>query len=233
MYKILIIEVVIYIIGFVLCLKSLFSTEWFNLSSFIFIKKNISGVSIGLFTECTRFVNGTNKCSIYSCSNSTDTKDFCVDIVECIFGLFISAVAFLILNIFSLVRGILICYSQGWREGICTRINISACGIVALIGTALGVGYGSHSMPDLLKSLPPGVVAYTIGSGYSMVIVAFSCALICLILQCISCYNRWMQSNQQQIIYQYLPQPTEPQYNNPLFQGNIYSQPPPIYSSKA
>ena len=233
MHIIFMIEVIIYIIGFILCLSSLFSTEWFNLSSVFHKPSNINGQTVDLFRVCTKFVNGTNTCVLYSCSNTSRTQDFCEDIIACRFGLLISSIAFLILNIISLIRGILMCYSQIWNEGICTCINVSLCGIVAFIGTAICVGYGSNIMPDLLQSLPVGLITYTIGSGYIMVIVSFNCAILCLILQCISCCNRYSRNNQPQIIYQYLPQPAEPQYNNPLFHNNINPQPPPTYTSKA
>ena len=80
MYKIFITEVIVYVLGFVLCLSSLFSEDWFSLSSTKF-KPNITGISFDLFRECISFVNGTTLCSIYSCSNnSIETKDFCLDI---------------------------------------------------------------------------------------------------------------------------------------------------------
>ena len=236
MHKIFIIEVLVYVIGFAMCLWSLLSTDWFNLSSIIFIKLNVTGYSIDLFREHIIFINGTTTHAIYSCSNTPELKNFCEDTKACIFGLLISAIAFLIMNIISLIRGIQICYNAVWQEGICTNINVSLFGVVALIGTAIGAGSGAQAMPDFVKEFPPGLITYTIGSGYTMIIVALICALLCLILQCMSCCNRFSRNNQPQIIYHYLPQPAEPQYNNPLFQGNIIQQlpqPPPTYSSKA
>ena len=235
MHKLFIIEVIIYILGFILCVSSIFSSELFNLSSAYF-KNNITGLSFGVYGECIHFVNGTKHCFLYSCSNLPELKDFCEDITECKFGLIISAIAFLIMNIMSLVRGILICYNSVWQEGICTNINVSLFGVVALIGTAIGAGSGAQASIDFLKIYPPGLITSTIGSGYTMIIIALICALLCLILQCMSCCNRFSRNNQPQIIYHYLPQPTDQQYINPLFQGNIIqqtSQPPPTYSSKA
>jgi hypothetical protein len=239
MHKIFIIEVLVYVIGFSLCLSSLLSTDWFNLTISPNYKinniNNVTGQSIDLFRVCTRFANGTKKCLFYSCSNSSETEDFCEDIKACRFGLLISTISLLIICIMSLIRCILICYNAVGQEGICTIINI-IFGMVAFIGTAIGIGYGAYSMPDLLKSLPPGLFIITIGPGYIMVIISFICALLCILLQYISCCNRFSRKNQPQIIYHYLPQTTDQQYINPLFQGNIIQQlppPPPSYSSKA
>ena len=227
MYEIFIIEVVVYIIGFALCLSSLYSTEWFDLSSTKF-KSNITGLSFGLFTECISFVNGTNECSIYYCSN--ELEDFCVDINACKGGVLISTIAFLIMNIISIVRFILIRNIHVWQEGICTRSILSLLGIVILFGTASGIKSGGNAMPDLLNNYPSGVVTYTLGSGYSKVVISFMCAILCLILQFVSCFYGVSQNNQQEIKYQYLP----PQYINPLplFQDNNNPNPPPKYSSK-
>jgi len=108
------------------------------------------------------------------------------------------------------------------QERLCTIINV-IFGMVAFIGTAIGAGSGAQASSDFLKIYPPGLVTSNLSSGYSMLIVALICAILCLVLQSLSCFNRWSQKNQPQ--YQYLP---EPQYNNPLFENN-----PPVYSSKA
>lgn len=219
MHKIFIAEVLVYLIGFVMCFSTIFSADLFSLSSDNF-KTQITGVSIGLYGECIYFVNGTNNCFLYSCSNTPELKDFCVDIKACRFGLIIAAIAFMIMCILSLVRCILICYNAMGQERLCTFINV-IFGMVAFIGTAIGAGSGAQASSDFLKIYPPGLVTSNLGSGYSMLIVALICGILCLCLQCLSCFNRLSQNNQ----YHYLP---EPQYNNPLFQNN-----PPVYSSKA
>ena len=221
MHKIFIAEVVVYFIGFAMCLSTIFSADLFSLSSDNF-KTNITGVSIGLYVECLYFANETSKCFLYSCSNTRELKDFCGDITACRFGIILATIAFLIMNIMSLVRCALRCNKE-WQEGTCTRLSASLFGVVAFIGTAIGAGSGAQSSTDFLKIYPPGLVTSNLGSGYSMLIVALICAILCLVLQCVSCFKRWSGNNQPQ--YQYLP---EPQYNNPLFENN-----PPVYSSKA
>ena len=232
MQKLFIIEVIIYILGFILCVSSIFSSELFNLSSANFKSNNVKGISIGVYGGCIHFVNGTNNCFLYSCTNSTDLTDFCEDIKACRFGLFISALALLIMCIMSLIRCVLICCNVVGQEGICTIINL-IFGMVAIIGTSLGAGSGAQASIDFLNIYPPGLVISTLGSGYTMIIVALICSLLCIILQCGPCCNRYSRNNQTQIIYQYIPQPTESQYNNPLFHNNINPQPPPTYTSKA
>lgn len=221
MNKIFIAEVVVYVIGFAMCFSSIFSAEMFRLSSDNF-KTHITGVSIGLYGECIYFVNGTSNCFLYTCSNRSELKDFCEDIKACRFGLIIAAIAFLIMSILSFVRCILFCYNAVGQEKICTPINV-IFGIVAFIGTAIGAGSAAQSSRNFLKIYPAGLVSSNLGSGYSMLIVALICAILCLGLQTLSCFKRWSQNNQPQ--YQYLP---EPQYNNPLYENN-----PPVYSSKA
>jgi hypothetical protein len=230
MYKIFIAEVVVYIIGLTLCISSIFSTEWYDLSSDIYKSYNITGKTVDLFRVCTKFVNGTNKCLLYSCSNTSETKDFCEDIIACRLGMLISSIAFLIMSILYLVRCAVILNIPGRQEGKCIRLSVTLLAVVAFIGTTISVGYGAQAMPDLLKVLPPGLITYTNGTGYIMVIVAFICAFLCLILQCVSCLNQLTENNHP--VYQYLPEPSEQQYINPIFQ-DINTQPPPIYSSKA
>jgi hypothetical protein len=222
MHKIFIAEVVVYFIGFAMCLSTIFSADLFSLSSDNFKTNNVKGISIGVYGGCIHFVNGTSNCFLYSCSNTPELKDFCADITACRFGLIIATIAFLIMSILSLVRCILFCYNAMGQERLCTIINV-IFGMVAFIGTAIGAGSGAQSSTDFLKIYPAGLVTSNLGSGYSMLIVALICAILCLGLQCVSCFKRWSRDNQPQ--YQYLP---EPQYINPLFENN-----PPVYSSKA
>lgn len=247
MYKIIITEVIIYVIGCVLCCVSLYSTDWFNVS----LKKsinNITGFSFGLSRGCESFVNGTSSCSSYydDCSNSP-FADFCVDMIICRMWITISAMMFIIILIMSLFRSILIMYninklSEGMRNYACLfcminligTVIISLFGILALIGTAIGVGYGADAMQELLQIFHNlSLVTFTFGSGYRMIIVSIICASMCLIIQYGFCYKRWSPNNQPHIIYQYLPPQTELHHINPLIQDNINTQPPPIYSSKA
>jgi len=117
-------------------------------------------------------------------------------------------------------------------EGFITRISVSVFDLIALSGTAIGIGYGARAMPDLFKNFPPGLFTYTLGSGYTMVVISFICALMCLIFQCFSCCYILTRNNPPRIVYQYIPLQTDQQYTNPLFQNNIKLV-PPAYSSKA
>ena len=224
MYKIFITEVVVYTIGLTLCISSIFSTEWYNLSSDIFKSNNITGKTVDLFRVCTKFVNGTNICLIYSCSNTSEPKDFCEDIMACRLGMLVSSLAFLIMSILYLVRCAVILNIPGRQEGKCIRLSVTSLAVVAFIGTTVSVGYGAQAMPDLLKVLPPGLISYTIGTGYIMVIVSLICAFLCLILQWISCLGQLVQNNQP--VYQYI---REPDY----IVNEAYNPQPPAYESKA
>ena len=230
MYKILIIEIIINIIGFITCLSSIFSLDWFIISSSS-SKTNITGKSIGLYEECVYFENGTNECSIYSCSNTSELKNFCEDIIGCRYGMIISTIAFLSNGIISLIRIILMCNIDGWEEGICTHLSIFFFGLFALFQTGIGIGYGTIAMSDFIKINPTGFITSTFGLGYKMVIISFICALICFIHQYILCCTG-SHKNQTQNRYIYLPNVNDEEYNNLLLQGDD-SNPPPIYSAKA
>jgi hypothetical protein len=227
MYKILIIEIIINIMGFITCLSSIFSLDWFIISSSS--KTNITGKSIGLYEECIYFENGTNECSIYSCSNTSELKKFCEDIIGCRYGMIISTIAFLSNGIISLIRIILICNIDGWEEGICTHLSIFFFGLFALFQTGIGIGYGTMAMSDFIKINPTGFITSTFGSGYYMVIISFIFALICLLHHCIFCCTG-SHKNQTKIRYNYLPNVNDEDYNL-LLQDD--SNPPPIYSAKA